>query len=116
VPGVGQLRRAGEAGGRARVTGSMLVPRGGGARCADCLRPDPPRVVFNRKGNGIQALYVRNRNNGRFRGTLPPGVYLLRAFPDQPGGGLCRPATWIRITAGKTVHLRLICIWEIGVR
>ena len=71
-------------------------------------------VVFNRNSSGVQALLAQTARNGRFHGTLRPGVYLVRAFTDREGGGLCRPARLVRIAPGRTTHLRLICIWEIG--
>jgi hypothetical protein len=57
---------------------------------------------------------VQTARKGRFHGILRPGVYLVRAFTDHEGGGLCRPARLVRVTPGRTTHLRLICIYEIG--
>jgi hypothetical protein len=96
------------------VIGTVEVPHGGLALCANCLRPDPARVVFNRTANGRQELLTQTGSSGRFHGTLPPGVYMVRAFTNHMGGGLCRPARLIRITAGQAIRLRLICINEIG--
>jgi hypothetical protein len=110
---VGCAKPAGPTAGR--VTGSVVVREGNRANCPNCLVPDPAKVAFN---GGKRTRYffrqVVTARTGRFRATLPPGVYMVRAFTSQPGGGLCGPAKWIRITAGRTIQLRLICIFEVA--
>ena len=96
------------------MTGIVQVPLSRVAPCPGCRRPDPARVVFSRNSSGVQALLAQTARNGRFHGTLRPGVYLARAFTDHEGGGLCRPARLVRIMPGRTTHLRLICSYEIG--
>jgi len=73
-----------------RVSGSVEVRLGGLELCANCLRPDPARIVFQLSANGRQLLLIQTGPSGRFHATLPPWLYIARAFTDQADEGLCR--------------------------
>jgi len=71
-------------------------------------RPRENRVQLS--ANGRQVLLIQTGPSGRFHATVPPGFYIARAFTGRAEEGLCRPARLIRITVGRTAHLRLTCI------
>ncbi len=91
------------------VAGSVLARRGGGATCANCLRPDPARLQF--VAGGRVRRTVSTNAKGMFRASLRPGRYSVRVIPLF---GNAPPPSAVRVRAGATAHLRLICPVTIG--